>query len=196
MTDPQPNPFSREGSSAADGLGARPEAPPASSLPTPPPAEQSWNPYPPQPQQVAPDPPAAGWSAYPAADPWGADQSQPAGYPASGAVYQPTYAGYSTPYGPGYYGGYPAMPIQHPRATPALVLGVLGLVLAMGCGIGGLVGIGGIVLGRAARNEIDAEPGRYTGRSTANAGFITGVVGVALSVVMVILVAAIASSPG
>ena len=61
------------------------------------------------------------------------------------------------------------------------------------------MGIGGIVVGRRVKNEIDAEPGRYTGRSQAVAGFVTGIVGVSISVlatvfIVLAIVAGIASS--
>ena len=92
--------------------------------------------------------------------------------------YQPTPGGYS-PYG--------VAPAQHPRAVPAMVLGIVGIVLAASCGVGGFVGIAGIVLGRQARTEIDAEPGRYAGRSQAVAGIVTGAIGTALAVLITIL---------
>jgi hypothetical protein len=50
------------------------------------------------------------------------------------------------------------------------------------------VGIGGIVLGRRVKNEIDAEPGRYTGRSQAVAGLITGIVGVSITVLATLFI--------
>jgi hypothetical protein len=58
----------------------------------------------------------------------------------------------------------------------------------LGCIVGGLVGIGGIVLGRRVKNEIDAEPGRYTGRSQAVAGLITGIVGVSITVLATLFI--------
>jgi hypothetical protein len=50
------------------------------------------------------------------------------------------------------------------------------------------VGIGGIVLGRRVKNEIDAEPGRYSGRSQAVAGLITGIVGVSITVLATLFI--------
>ena len=50
------------------------------------------------------------------------------------------------------------------------------------------MGIGGIVLGRRVKNEIDAEPGRYTGRSQAVAGLITGIVGVSITVLATLFI--------
>ncbi len=132
--------------------------------------------------------------------PYGADPYGPAPYgadpygtaPYAALRHCPTAADpYAvTPYPTG-YGSYGTPAMQHPRAVPALVMGILSIVLGLMCGVGGLLGIGGIVLGRAARSEIDAQPGRWEGRSAANAGFITGTVGVvicALAVVVVILV--------
>jgi hypothetical protein len=56
------------------------------------------------------------------------------------------------------------------------------------CVVGGLVGIGGIVVGRRVRNEIDAQPGRYTGRSQAVAGIVTGIVGVSIFALVTVLI--------
>jgi hypothetical protein len=80
------------------------------------------------------------------------------------------------------------VPTPHPQAGLALVLGILGTVLGMGCIVGGLVGIGGIVVGRRVKNEIDAEPGRYTGRSQAVAGLITGIIGVSITVLATVFI--------
>jgi putative ABC transport system permease protein len=54
--------------------------------------------------------------------------------------------------------------------------------------IGGLVGIGGIVVGRRVRNEIDASPGRYTGRSQAVGGIVTGIIGVSIFTLVTVLI--------
>jgi len=97
--------------------------------------------------------------------------------------YQPSFGGVS-PYG----AQSTQIPTPHPQAALALVLGILGTVLGLGCIVGGLVGIGGIVLGRRVKNEIDAEPGRYTGRSQAVAGLITGIVGVSITVLATLFI--------
>jgi hypothetical protein len=98
------------------------------------------------------------------------------GNPYEANPYQTSFGGV-TPYGPA-----PTQPpaTPHPQAALALILGILGTVLGFGCIIGGLVGIGGIVVGRRVKNEIDAEPGRYTGRSQAVAGIVTGIIGVSI----------------
>jgi hypothetical protein len=97
--------------------------------------------------------------------------------------YQPTFGGVAP------YGSVPTTPaVPHPQAALALILGVLGTVLGFGCIIGGLVGIGGIVVGRRVKKDIDADPGRYTGRSQAIAGIITGIVGVSICVLATLFI--------
>ena len=53
--------------------------------------------------------------------------------------------------------------MQNQKALLALIFGIAGFVLVSAF-IGGFIGIAGIVLGRKARREIDADPQRYTGR--------------------------------
>lgn len=67
---------------------------------------------------------------------------------------------------PGY-----APPPEHPRATTVLVLGILGLVL---CGV---IAPFAWVMGKSTLEEIDASGGRWGGRSSANTGYILGIVG-------------------
>lgn len=218
----RPNPFSREGSQASDGLGADPDHGAATPQPyqspsdgTNSPGTADWPSYPAEdpygrstayPYAIPDDPynnpanstyagPAHGFTPGPApyADP---DQSngpdlsygQPGGY---GSIsyeanpYQPAFGGVS-PYGAMQNDAPPAT--QHPQATLALILGILGTVLGFTCVVGGLVGIGGIVVGRRVRNEINAEPGRYTGRSQAVAGIVTGIVGVSIFALVTVLI--------
>ena len=97
--------------------------------------------------------------------------------------YQPTFGGVAP------YGSVPTTPaVPHPQAALALTLGILGTVLGFGCIIGGLVGIGGIAVGRRVKKDIDADPGRYTGRSQAIAGIITGIVGVSICVLATLFI--------
>jgi hypothetical protein len=106
---------------------------------------------------------------------------------------QPPYG--QQPYGatPGY--GHPGQaPANHPSATTALVLSLIGLV--------GIALCGGITLvlspfawrmGARAVREIDANPGMYAGRDQANAGRIMGLIGtVLLGLAVLAFVAAIA----
>lgn len=73
--------------------------------------------------------------------------------------------------GPGY--GY--VP-DHPRATLALVLGILSVVLCQ------FLGPVAWVIGQGAVREIDASGGRLGGRGSANAGRILGIIATVLLV--------------
>ena len=72
---------------------------------------------------------------------------------------------------PQYPAGFPYVPPQHPQATTALVLGIVGLAAC------GLVAPCAWVIGSKAVNEIDANPAAYSGRGEANAGKILGIIG-------------------
>jgi hypothetical protein len=173
-----PNPFSREGAESADRFGPGVPSPPAT------PAQQSWPTYPSaptpppgfDPEPVPPYHLAGGYEAAPVDGAYGSNPYEVNPYQVN--PYQPSYGGVS-PYG--------AVPTQHPQAVTALVLGILGTVLGLSCAVGGLFGIGGIVLGRRARREIDAEPGRYTGRGAATAGFVTGVIGIVVGILYAVV---------
>jgi Domain of unknown function (DUF4190) len=194
-TDP-PSPFSREGSEAADRLGDQPSSAPSSEPYEPYPAPPAVDPYA-GPSAYAGQYPSA--AAYPAADPSAATPPPPGFDPqptppyGSDATAAPVPAYGSNPYEyPAYqpsYGGtvaYGVVQVNHPKATTAMVFGILGIVFALMCGIGGLLGIPGIVQGRRARAEIDAEPGRYGGRSQAVAGIVTGVIGVVIAGLVIV----------
>ena len=77
---------------------------------------------------------------------------------------------------PGYGGGYSA-PQTNQKAVWSLVTGILGLLCC------GLVGIAAVVLGSAAKREIDASGGYQTGRGLAQAGFVLGIVSLVWMVV-------------
>jgi Domain of unknown function (DUF4190) len=198
-----PNPWSREGSAASapeptSASSANPPAADPSQAPPDPYASPAGyaGPYPSYPPDPGYDPqPTPPYGNGPSATSYGtppptyANPSPPYGTPAPAygsnpyemSPYAPTY-GTSSPYG--------AAPVSHPQATTALIFGILGIVFGFSCGIGGLLGIGGIVQGRKARNEIDAQPGRYTGRSSAVAGIVTGVIGVVIAALVVLAVVA------
>jgi hypothetical protein len=76
---------------------------------------------------------------------------------------------------------------DHPQATLALVLGILGLVL---CGI--LAPFAWVIGGRAVR-DIDASGGAVGGRGSANAGRILGIVGSILLGISVIVLLGVLS---
>ncbi len=134
--------------------------------------------------------PQQGQSPYgqpPSENPYGAAPTEP-----QQPYGQPQYGQQSPgqqPYGatPGY--GYPGQaPANHPSATTALVLGLIGLA--------GILFCGGITLvlspfawrmGARAVREIDANPGMYAGRDQANAGRIMGLIGTVLLVLGVLV---------
>ena len=86
-------------------------------------------------------------------------------------------------------------PVPHPQAALALVLGILGTVLGLSCIIGGLGGY---------RRDRRRPPGQERDRRGAGtlhrpaqavAGFITGIVGVSISVLATVFIVLAISSP-
>ena len=84
--------------------------------------------------------------------------------------------------------GYGAPQAQaHPSATTAMVLGLIGLVGIMFCGgITLVLSPFAWVIGGRAVKEIDANPGRYSGRDQAQGGRIMGIIGTVLLILGVI----------
>jgi len=105
------------------------------------------------------------------------------------------------PYG---YGAVP--PIVLPEAsgaTPAMVLGIISLVivpLACCCGIGSIApivtGILAVIFGFMARNRVNSSGGTLGGGGKAMAGIITGGIAVVLAVFGAILYIALIASSG
>src|SRR5215207_1166542 len=123
-----------------------------------------------------------GAAPYPGMPPYG-DEQPYAGpvygeSPYGGSPYQASFGG-STPYG---MASHSAPLVQHPQATLALILGILGLAVCP------FVGIAALLVGNKSRKQIDAAPGQFTGRGMATAGFVMGIVSVALIVLMVLIV--------
>jgi hypothetical protein len=79
---------------------------------------------------------------------------------------------------PGYYP--PPAPPTPGKATAALVMGIAGILC---CPL--VLSIPAWIVGRSAAKEIDASNGALGGRSTANAGMITGIIGTVLGVVYI-----------
>ena len=86
-------------------------------------------------------------------------------YPPSGQ-YAPQYGQQ-----PGYQ---PAYAPDHPKATTALILGILGIVVC------GFVAPFAWRIGKTTVDEIDASQGRLGGRGAAQADYILGLIGTAL----------------
>jgi hypothetical protein len=78
---------------------------------------------------------------------------------------------------------------DHPSATTAMVLGIISLAGVVFCG--GLTLIlspVAWVVGAKAVREIDATPGRYSGRDRAQSGKIMGIIGTVLLILGVIAI--------
>jgi hypothetical protein len=125
---------------------------PQSPAPGGPPDQGPQSPYPGPPP---PPPPGPETPAYP--PPPGPQGWQPPGQPAMG---------YAQPYG--------GSPPNAPGAVPALVLGILGLVVCAICAPFAWS------QGQKAERLIAAEPGRYGGKGMASAGKILGIIGTVL----------------
>jgi len=63
---------------------------------------------------------------------------------------------------------------DHPKATTALVLGILGMVV---CGV---LAPFAWWIGKRTLNEIDGSHGQLGGRGTAQAGYVLGIIGTVL----------------
>jgi hypothetical protein len=80
---------------------------------------------------------------------------------------------------------------DHPQATLALVLGLVGVVGAFVlCGVTLVVSPFAWALGHNAVKEIEASQGRLGGSSNARAGMILGIIGSVLLIVAILAVVA------
>jgi hypothetical protein len=130
-----------------------------------------------QPQYGAPEP------APPYGQPPPYGQQPP--YPPSPYGQSPASYGYPAPtgaYGPQPYYG----PTTSGKATTVLVLGILSLVLFVGC-IGFILAIVALVLAPGAAREIAESGGRLTGESQLKAGRITSWITLGLTGLIVVL---------
>lgn len=201
-TSPPENNDAREGGPVNDPTA--PPEPPASGNPyaaqgTPPPPSDPSTPSPYQPYGTpsspqatppaygsVPPPPAAYGSTPPPPPPpsaYGAPSPVP---PAYGSV--PPQPGPYGPYSVPPAAGFPVAPANNTKAVVALSLGIAAIVFAFCCSLLGIpLGIAGAVLGFQAKAEIAASNGTQGGAGLAQAGFVTGIVGGAFSVVAIIL---------
>jgi type II secretory pathway pseudopilin PulG len=114
--------------------------------------------------------------------------NQPPGY-----AYPPPPGGQSGPH-PGVQPGYPPYAFHppapnHPQATTAMVLGIVGLAGGFTlCGIGFLASPFAWALGRNAVKEIRASHGRLGGESAAKAGMVMGIIGTVLLFLAVVAI--------
>ncbi len=104
------------------------------------------------------------------------------GYGQQGYGQQPVY---------GYPGaGYPAMPrlSDHPKATQAMVLGLIGLIGGFVCGLPLLLSPFAWFVGARTKREIDASGGMLAGRDKAMVGMVTGIIGTVLLTLAVLFI--------
>ena len=72
--------------------------------------------------------------------------------------------------------------IQNQKALFSLILGIVSLIC---CGF--VAGVPAAILGNMAKKEIEASGGAQSGAGMAQAGFILGIIGTALSAIGLIL---------
>lgn len=70
-----------------------------------------------------------------------------------------------------------------PNATLALVLSIVSLPLCFCYGLGLILAIVSLILGKKAMNKFNADPELYTGKGQAQAGFIISIVSIVLNLV-------------
>lgn len=103
--------------------------------------------------------------------------------PPGGGYLPPPPGGGSYPPPPPGGGGY-AQPQSNKKALWSMILGILGLVC---CGV--FAGVPALILGNMAKKEIAASGGAQTGGGMAKAGFILGIISIAVTVIYIILYA-------
>ena len=164
-----------------------------------PPDEPPTNPYDPnwpppeQPYGQQPEQPYGQPAEQPGGStPYGQQPEQPYGQqPGGQAPYQPygqqPYGQQPVPYGQAPYGAPSfggAMAPAHPSATTAMILGIGALGGMFICFVPILLAPFAWMVGGRAVKEIDANPGRYSGREQAQAGRIMGMIGTGLLALM------------
>jgi hypothetical protein len=85
-------------------------------------------------------------------------------------------------YGDQYGGGGYAQPKTNQKAIWALITGILSLIC---CGI--VAGIPAIILGNMAKKEVAASGGTQSGAGMAQAGFILGIISIAITILWIVL---------
>jgi hypothetical protein len=78
---------------------------------------------------------------------------------------------------------------DHPRATTALVLGIIGVAGAFTCFLPVVVAPFAWALGAKARKEIRSAPQQWGGDGRATAGMVLGIIGTVLLVLALVVIA-------
>lgn len=123
---------------------------------------------------------------YPPSNPYAGQQSYPQQpYPRQSYPQQPY------PQAPG-HPGMPQVPTyvlpDHPKATSALVVGLIAVAGTFMCALPVLASPVAWVLGAQARNEIRRAPQQWGGESKATAGMVLGIIGTVLLVLIIIVI--------
>jgi hypothetical protein len=104
---------------------------------------------------------------------------------------QPPYA--QAPGQPGWAPGHPGFPQyvlpDHPKATSALIVGIISVAGLFTCVLPVLAAPVAWVIGAQARKEIRNTPQRWGGESKATAGMVLGIIGTVLLVLGLIAIA-------
>lgn len=162
MTEDNPADPNEPPGAHPDPQGGTPVGPPPAYPAGEPPQQQSW----PQPGDPSHPPGAAPYPpAYPPA-------GQPGWAPHAGVPAFPTYV----------------LP-DHPRATAALVVGLVSVAGAFTCLVPILASPVAWVIGAQARREIRNAPQQWGGEGQATAGMVLGIIGTVLLVLGLILLA-------
>ena len=147
-----------------------------------------------RPRRPAPAPPPYGQQDPQYGPPYGPPYQTPTpqdpaqGYGAAGGGYGQYQQPPSGPYGQQAYGqpyGYTYLVPNHPQATTALVLGLIGLIGGCLCGLPLLASPFAWAVGARAKREIEAAHGQLGGAGNAQAGYVTGIIGTVLLVLAV-----------
>lgn len=111
------------------------------------------------------------------------------GQPPQDPHHQPQYPGDQPPSGYGYGPPMPVRPPDHPKATTAMVLGIVSVAGGMFCYLPFFVAPFAWVMGGKAVREIDASQGKLGGRGMAQAGYILGIIGSVLLCIALLVIA-------
>ncbi|MGW1739755.1 DUF4190 domain-containing protein [Nocardia sp. NPDC001965] len=82
------------------------------------------------------------------------------------------------------YPGYGPPPPEHPQATTVLILGIIGMMFCQICAPFAWI------MGRRALDEIDASGGTIGGRSNVMVGYVLGIIGSVMLILMALVIIA------
>lgn len=97
------------------------------------------------------------------------------------------------PPGPSPYPGAPALvpgaaKPDAPGATPALIFGIVSAIAWIACGLPGLLGIVGVILGISAHKKIRESHGQLGGEGKATVGIALGSIGIIIALIYMVFI--------